>query len=210
AVTPGGRRHPAEGPVRRPVMYADAPAGPPGFALRASEALGGLSRVWGATLARLEAEHLAGWPLGPGDLADHYAAVERMVPASTPDLSPQAARILARLDALRPLLAQLGASVAPSRLAISQDCRRCGMCLHGCPYDCIFSSAGWVRSARPGFELRAGLRALRVEEDEAGARVRCAAADGALATLAADRVFVAAGALGTPLLLLPSLAGMPR
>jgi choline dehydrogenase-like flavoprotein len=144
-------------------MYADAPAAPPGFALRASEALGGLSRVWGATLARLVAEDLAGWPLTPGDLADHYTAVERLVPASTPDLSPQAARILARLDAARPSLARLRASVAPSRLAISQDCRRCGMCLHGCPYDCIFSSARWVRSSRPGFELRAGIRALRVE-----------------------------------------------
>jgi choline dehydrogenase-like flavoprotein len=176
--------------------------------LRPSHAIGGLSRVWGATLGRFDHEDLRDWPISLADLSAHYAAVESMLPVmDEADLpaSPQAKQILARWDVAPTAMAALGARATPARLAVDRDCRRCGLCLHGCPYNYIFSSAPWALTKRACFTYRPGLRVLRVEESRTGAHALCLAMDGTAISLAADRIFVGAGALGTPRLILASL-----
>ncbi len=193
---------------------------PNDFALRPSHALGGLSRVWGATLARLGASDLVDWPFSAAELAPHYDEVERLIPmmtgarlatsiiADAPEpkfpLSPQAAVILDRWQKHQARLAELGASVTPARIAVARGCRLCGMCLHGCAYGQIFTSADWVRTEHRGFTYRAGLRALRIEEDKDIVRVSCATSDAGYVTFSADRLFLAAGVLGSTRLVLAS------
>ena len=187
---------------------------PKGFGHRPTQALGGLSRVWGAALKRFLPQDLALWPIPSGALDRHYAEVENLLAASLRNasldmalpLSPQAQKLLDRWQTRQAELAELGMTVSPSRLAVSHRCRLCGMCLYGCPYGYIFSSDELVRNFRdhPNFEYRPGLRADRLEEHECGGEVICVGNDGTRTTISADRIFVAAGVLGTPRLMLAS------
>lgn len=187
---------------------------PKGFGHRPTQALGGLSRVWGAALKRFLPQDLALWPIPSGALDRHYTEVENLLAVSlqntSPEvplpLSPQAQMLLNRWQTRQAALAELGVRVSPARLAVSHRCRLCGMCLFGCPYEYIFSSDALVRNYRDhrAFEYRPGLRADRLEEHDGGGQVICVGDDGARTTVLADRVFVAAGVLGTPRLILAS------
>ena len=193
---------------------------PRDFALRPSHALGGFSRVWGGTLSRLDSEDLEDWPISTADLVYHYDKIQELIPMMGGDrsalceqhenslsdfpLSPQAARVLSRWKRNAGALNALRAQVTPGWLAVHPDCRLCGNCLHGCPYGYIFSTTEWVRSSRDGFLHRSGLRAVHLEENGSKARVHCTTEDGAITSLSADRIFVAAGVLGTSRLILAS------
>ncbi len=187
---------------------------PKGFAHRPTQALGGLSRVWGAALKRFLPQDLAIWPIPSGALDRHYTEVENLLAGSLQNashemalpLSPQAQKLLDRWQTRQAALTELGVKVSPARLAVSHRCRLCGMCLYGCPYEYIFSSDALVRNYRDhrAFEYRPGLRADRLEEREGGGQVICVGDDGTRTTISANRVFVAAGVLGTPRLMLAS------
>ena len=187
---------------------------PKNFGQWPSQALGGLSRVWGAALKRFDAQDLASWPIPLGTLERHYAAVEGLFAqtlrsVSVNDalpLSPQAHNLLSRWQAHQSALRKLGVKVLRASLAVSDRCQLCGMCMHGCPYGYIFSSADLVRLYKDhaAFAYRAGHIAERVEQDENGARVLCVDDHGRSTTISADRVFVAAGVLETPRLMLAS------
>jgi choline dehydrogenase-like flavoprotein len=93
-----------------------------------------------------------------------------------------------------------------------ENCMRCGSCLQGCPTNAgkstlnTYIQPAWVRGA---LELRAGCTVTRVlvEDDGAGLRatgVEWIGPDGRPESAEADTVVVAAGALGTPGLLLRS------
>ena len=187
---------------------------PKGFAHRPTQALGGLSRVWGAALKRFLPQDLAIWPIPSGALDRHYTEVENLLAGSLQNashemalpLSPQAQKLLDRWQTRQAALTELGVKASPARLAVSHRCRLCGMCLYGCPYEYIFSSDALVRNYRDhrAFEYRPGLRADRLEEREGGGQVICVGDDGTRTTISANRVFVAAGVLGTPRLMLAS------
>lgn len=191
-------------------MYAtSAVAGdrlPDNFGQWPSRAVGGLSRVWGATLKRLGTQELREWPLAAQALTPHYAAVEELLGSGGPPMSVQASALLARWREQDAAMTALGARAVPSSLAVSPDCRVCGMCLYGCPYGCIFSADMLVRRfrEREGFVYRGGLQARRIAAMPRGVRVTATQADETELTIEADRVFVAAGVLGTARLMLRS------
>ena len=208
-----------------PVEATFAEAG--GVALRSSRAIGGLSNLWGAAVLPYRQQDMAGWPITAGDLAPHYRAVAALMPIcgptdalsplfpafAAPDhpalaASPQGGALLRRLADQRDALSRTGCFAGAARVAVRPACHHCGLCLHGCPWNHIFSSrsalAGLARSAR--FEHRPGgvVRAFR--EDQAGVVVHLAAG----AELRAERLFIAAGVLETARILLASHPDNPE
>ena len=192
-------------------MYAraDVAGTPRDFGHWPSRSLGGLSLVWGATLKRFGPRQLAGWPVSAEDLAPHYAAAEALLGPHANALSGQAKGLLQQWNAHGAELAALGAAAAPADLAVSPDCKLCGMCLHGCPYGYIFSAADMVRrfQSHPRFTHLGGVKAERLASQDDGAEVTLIHADGGQKVLRADRIFVAAGMLGTARLMLKSFFG---
>src|SRR5205085_2981652 len=81
--------------------------------------------------------------------------------------------------------------------------------LYGCPYGHIFSAGDLVRrfQAQERFTYLGGLTAQRLVSRADGAEVAVARADGTEKILQADRIFVAAGMLGTAQLMLKSFFG---
>jgi choline dehydrogenase-like flavoprotein len=189
-------------------MYArqDVANPPRNFGQWPSQSLGGLSRVWGATLKRFGPQQLSAWPVTAQDLAPHYDAAERLLGPHGAVLSKQAQGLLFQWKVHAGDLAEMGITVAPASLAVSPDCKLCGMCLYGCPYGYIFSSGDLVRrfQSQERFTYLGGLKAQRLESRTDGADVIVTQADGAQKILQADRVFVAAGVLGTARLMLKS------
>lgn len=194
-----------------------------GVTLLGSQARGGLSNVWGAALLPLSVRDMAGWPLAPAALAPHYAAVLRWLPhAQHPDglsaeyplhsaehrplqLSAQARALLADLHGAQVALNTVGVCFGQARLAVS-ECIYCGQCLHGCPYQRIYSSAQSLQELQqhPDFNYldRTQVRAL---EERADRVVLHTGRTDEHAQIHARRVLLGAGVLPTAQLLLPLL-----
>ena len=190
-------------------------------ALRPSFAKGGLSNGWGAAVLPYRDEDMDAWPIRAGDLAPHYAAVAQMLqvagrkddlatifpayahPADRPlPASTQAVRLLDRLSKRRETLRSMGVHFGTASQAVTDGCRQCTMCLHGCPYRLIFSADQAVDAlvASGGLEYRPGVLASRFEEDGTGVAVHT---DGGV--VRGDRLFVGCGVLPTTLLAARSL-----
>lgn len=197
-----------------------------GSTLRPSFALGGLSNAWGAAVLPYRASDLSDWPIGLDDLAPHYREVAAFMPIAgrkddlqalfpVPDmsrsrslqLSTQAEALLDRAAQKRAALARMGVTIGAARQAAAADCRRCGLCLHGCPYEYIFKASQVVAEmlGRPGFAYRPGLKAVALQENGSGVRLTCRREDGSVEEMAGERLFVAAGVLPTAGLVLPAV-----
>ena len=171
-------------------------------------------------------QDISDWPIRADDLAPHYRAVAEFLPIAggADDLdkvlpafqiegqnriqpSVQAEALLARLCAKRESLARTGIFAGGARQAVDTSCRRCGMCLHGCPFGLIWSARDTVKDLRanPDFTHQPGALASHVEEDPVGVTVHLE--DGT--AIKADRVFLGAGVLETARILLKSGIG-PR
>lgn len=198
----------------------------PGLELKPSYALGGLSNAWGSAVLPYTAADMAGWPIGPDDLAPHYRAVSGFMPMSgeaddlqrlfpavdvqalTPlPASAQAEVLLARLKSRAAALAREGVVAGRARQAVATGCVRCGLCLQGCPYRLVFNAGDAVTAlrGRAGFEYRGGLRAVRFGEDADGVRVAVRDSSGTTSEIQGERLFVATGVLPTAQLVLSSL-----
>ena len=189
-----------------------------GLELRSSRAVGGLSTLWGAAVLPYAARDIANWPVRIEELAPHYRQVAGLMPVSgrVDDLqavlpgfsmagarqiapSVQAGVLLDRLGRVRDHLAAQGIFAGAARHAVS-DCKRCGLCLHGCPYGFIWSARAAIGSLiAKGMTHRTGV-VLRVEEAGAGVRLHLAGGE----VVAGARVFVAAGVLETARILMAS------
>ncbi|HQU69305.1 MAG TPA: FAD-binding protein [Albidovulum sp.] len=197
--------------------FADAPGW---MALRASRAAGGLSNLWGAAVLPYGEKDMAGWPVTTEDLAPHYHAVaEFLSVAGIPDTleplfpslpmagrgaiepAPQAKELLRRLDGKRAALAAMGVHGGQARQAVDASCRRCGLCLHGCPYRLIWSAADTLADLlwHPGFTYRSGAVVKRITEAEG---VTLHLEDGTEIT--GTRAYLGAGVLETARILLAS------
>jgi choline dehydrogenase-like flavoprotein len=156
-----------------------------GIALRSSRAQGGLSNLWGSAVLPYRQSDLLDWPITDADLAPHYRAVAAFVPMAGTDTldalfpvlpmagrgaiapSRQAAEILNRLARAGPARRADGVWVGPARQAVSTGCHQCGLCLHGCPYDLIWSARQTlaILRRRAGFSYRPGPAVTTVAEE---------------------------------------------
>ncbi|NEX92227.1 GMC oxidoreductase [Caulobacter sp. 17J65-9] len=203
-----------------------------------SFALGGLSRLWGASVLPYGDEDLDGWPLGSADLAPHYAAalgltglsaarddLEVLFPLHvepTADLpaSGQAQALLGRLRKHARALRGQGIWFGKARLAVkgpqapADGCRLCGLCLYGCAYDQIYAANTTVTdlTARaPGFRYLPGQVVRRLVEKDGRVEIHTVSREGGEnAVFQASRVLLAAGVFSSTRILLESLGAYGR
>jgi choline dehydrogenase-like flavoprotein len=125
-----------------------------------SLAKGGLLNAWGASMLPFRQEDIEGWPITIKDLEPHYKAVLSLMDNSiTKDslnaifptysggnqpllMCRQASFFLQDLENNKEILKSRGFFFGRSRLAVrfreEPKCAYCGLCLYGCPYDCIY------------------------------------------------------------------------
>ncbi len=189
------------------------------FEVTGSLAIGGFSAIWGAGLGLYDAEDLAGFPLGPPDLAASYRRIARRMGVSgfVPDdlatdldaeiggqpplpLAENARRVLARYEGRRAALERLGLRIGRPRIAVLSQpfagrgkCELCDACLWGCRHGAIWSASYDLATlaAHPNLEHRPGVVVERIESSGAGWHVVA----GGGVTLRAPRVVLAAGTL---------------
>jgi len=207
-------------------------------ALSASVASGGLSNIWGAAILPYREHDIADWPLKLGDLLPHYRAVSRLTSCTGDvgdplgelfppvaekfeplELSRQGAGLLRDLNRSRAALVRDGVHFGKARLAMRTSpahgggCRYCGFCMHGCPYDVIFSSAqpfaDWI--ARGQIDYRPGHVVRRFTERDGAVEVEYDTPGGTGGRLTFSRLFVSAGIVPTTKIALASLGayGVP-
>jgi choline dehydrogenase-like flavoprotein len=203
-----------------------------------SLAKGGLSNVWGSSLLPYRQEDIEDWPVRIEELAPHYRAVMDFVPGTavkdgleeilpsystqTNPLEPsrQGRALLDDLEANKAPLRRSGIFFGRSRLAIRakgddarRDCAYCTLCLSGCPYGLIYSSAqtveDLVRSGKVRYFQDRLVEKLEQHGDEVVVTGRDLAANSPF-SLRANRVFVAAGVLPTAKIILNSLQVFDR
>jgi choline dehydrogenase-like flavoprotein len=203
----------------------------PEVAARPSYALGGLSNVWGAGVVPYTDRDLEGWPIGAADLAEGYRAAFALMPqaaeedelaeryplpaAPGPPLlrSDAAARLLARLRARATRRTNTRYHFGGSRLAVRTahpapelGCCYCAHCLDGCPYGHIYNAAQTIEGLRDSgrIDYRPGMHVDRLHEAEGEVVIEAtplAPGNGSALTLRAHRVFLAAGALASTIIL---------
>jgi choline dehydrogenase-like flavoprotein len=206
-------------------------SGAPGF--NHSLAKGGLSNVWGSSLLAYRQEDISDWPIRVDDLEPHYRAVLEFVPCTAieddleeilPSYSSQSnplkpslqgEALLADLGMRRETLRKSGILFGRSRLAIHatgenvrSECVYCALCLSGCPYGLIYSSADTLDELIKSGSVKY-LREHLVEEfQQVGDEVLVTGrnlADQTRFSHRARRVFVGAGVLPTAKIVLNSL-----
>ncbi|HXW80109.1 MAG TPA: 4Fe-4S binding protein, partial [Acidimicrobiales bacterium] len=192
-----------------------------------SGAYGGFSNVWGAQVMAFTPATFADWPVTATDMEPHYKAALAEIPYAAeedalaghfplianagplPPLAPRTRSVLTAASRHRRRLDRLGVVVGRARLAFDSDrCIRCGLCMTGCPYSLIYSSSQtFDRLRRDGrIDYRDNLLAVDVGQDAEVAYVVARQLGSATAhRFEAERVYVAAGALGTTRLVLGSL-----
>jgi ferredoxin len=192
-----------------------------------SGAYGGLSNVWGAQVMVFTAATFSQWPVDAGEMEEHYRAVLDAIPYAgeedalarrfplvgkadpLPELAPRTKMVVKAAERHQSTLEDLGVLVGRARLALNAPaCVRCGLCMTGCPYSLIYSSAHTFDRLRQmdRIEYHDGLLAFEV--GQSGDTPYVLARDlktGTVHRFDADRVFVAAGAFGTTRLVLNSL-----
>jgi len=198
-----------------------------------SMARGGLSTVWGAALSPYCAKDIEDWPIELKDLEPHYRAVlkfvpstgavdslEQILPAYTDQLDPllpsrQACDFLADIRSHHEKLAKAGITCGESRLAIAASgdskrhaCVYCGLCLYGCPYSLIYSSATTLdqllETGKVHYIKDHVVERLEQDGDRVTLHARSALTSN-LVEFHAERVFVGCGILPTAYLVLNSL-----
>jgi ferredoxin len=115
-----------------------------------SFARGGFSNVWGAVIQRFPPDEFRRWPLTLHQISPHYSAVQDLMCSSSGPLvrpSAQARAFYTDLARNRLELERYGIRFDYASLAVrssdsdlEKSCRRCGLCLYGCPYDSIFAA----------------------------------------------------------------------
>lgn len=202
-----------------PIAWAEPAAadGPP-MPLFRGRLVGGTTAINTKVALRPSAEDYGKWheaagllnddgePFGEADLLLHLERVERRLGVRVRDDWQQCVKTVA------PAFSRLGAELESVISYTDENCMRCGSCLQGCPTNAgkntlnVYIQPAIVNS---GLELvaDADVRRILIEDHGTGPEatgVEYAGADGATHSVHADIVVVAAGALGTPGLLLRS------
>ena len=197
-----------------------------------SGAYGGFSTVWGAQIMPFSERTFDCWPITRAEMEPSYrTALDEMTLAGEEDdlaevfpliaparrLPPPADRtdrVLGRYRSRRPLVQSYGITLGRARLAFrSDECTRCGLCMTGCPHELIYSSSHTFDRLRAQGRITYRPEMLAVHLDERDGQPQAVVRDtksGRLETIAADRIFVACGGIGTTRLVLGSLGILDR
>jgi len=207
------------------------PVGPANSSV-VSGAYGGFSNIWGAQIMPFSKGTFDRWPISLAEMESHYhtALCEMTLAGDEDDLSElfplmvaarrlppladRSERVLDRYQQRRALVRSHGITIGRARLAFrSDECTRCGLCMTGCPQELIYSSSHTFDRLRSEGRIayRPNMLATRLEEiDGAPSAVVRNTSTGQLEHIAADRIFVACGGIGTTRLILGSLGGFDR
>jgi choline dehydrogenase-like flavoprotein len=173
------------------------------------------------------------WPIRRSDMEPHYREIARRIPYSgeaddleesfplmgpadtLPDVAYRTAVVLRRYERRRIAVRRHGVVAGRARLALSGSaCRRCGLCMTGCPYQLIYSASQTFDElrARGRVSYRSGMRVYRVAEHADGRVAVYATESGATEPqmFIADKVFIGAGAIGTTRIVANSLGLVER
>lgn len=199
----------------------------------ASLAKGGFSNVWGSAMMPYHPDDMSGWCIRADELEPHYRRVLSEVPVAAvrDDLeelfpiqkdsfhplrkSRQAETLYLNMERHRKALGERHIRFGHSRLAVEADpksskggCRYCSMCLYGCPYGLIYTTAEsidrWVSEGRLDYKGDHVVHRLREEGEEVvveGVGRR----DGQAFSLKAGRVYLATGPLSSARIMLESM-----
>lgn len=198
-----------------------------------SFAKGGLSNLWGRLMMPLCREDMKDWPIPEGALDKYYSRVleyvplagrkdrlEQLLPLYTTnpghmELSGQAEKLDKHMNRHAEALEEQGFSFGQSRLAACFDgslkrsdmCRRCGLCLYGCLYENLYSSAWTVEDLclNEKFTYLSGNLVDHIEKDQDGLIIHSLRdTDGTPVTFKADKVFLAAGSVASTRIVMKS------
>ena len=192
-----------------------------------SSAYGGFSNVWGSQIMPFTSAAFESWPVNATTMRRHYEAILHQIPFAgeeddlaarfplmrppipLPSMSPRSLDVINAYERHRSRLNDRGITIGKARLAFDAGkCIRCGMCMTGCPYGLIYSTAQTFDALRHAGRVafNGGLLALKVIEEANRVRVITKeVATGQIRPFEADRVFVACGAIGTTRLVSNSL-----
>jgi choline dehydrogenase-like flavoprotein len=198
-----------------------------------SHALGGLSTAWGANAIPFLEQDISDWPIELEELTPYYSSVFGFVNLSAREdrltqlfqlhtaqyhpLKPsrQAEVLLAELERNRERLTQYGFEFGQSRLAVraypkgrDAGCVYCGLCLYGCPYGLIYSSAQSLPELQqfPNFKYVPGHYVERLVESSSVVTIHTRrVSDGEPEQFSAERVFLGCGTVSTTKIILESL-----
>ena len=192
-----------------------------------SGAYGGLSNVWGSQVMVFTPATFAQWPISAVEMDHHYRKILAAIPyageadalaehfplvgnaSPLPQLAPRTLAVIDRAERHRATLRRNGVVVGRARLAFdSASCVRCGLCMTGCPYSLIYSSAHTFDRLRADgrVDYLDGHLAFEIGQDDQSPYVFARRLnDGTIHRFEADRIYLACGAVGTTRLVLGSL-----
>lgn len=198
-----------------------------------SFARGGLSNLWGRNMMPLCRDDMQDWPLPSEALDSYYSQVLEYVPlagrrdrldqllplhTSNPGsmkLSGQADKLDKYMHRHTVDLEERGFSFGQSRLAAcfdgswkqSDKCRECGLCLYGCVYNDLYTSA-WTLDElcrNENFTYLSGYVVDFIEKTQNDLAIHATKNDDGSSTIfKADKVFLAAGSVASTRIVLKS------
>jgi len=207
-----------------------------GVNTKASMGKGGLSAVWGAAVMPYRQADLTDWPITSADLAPGYRAVLDFMPIAqahdgletdfpifkatqAPPLSLQGAALWRKMCSHEQDLKSRGINIGRARLAVDfsgvaapGSCALCGLCMYGCPYGLIYSSAQTVDAMLEdhNFQYLAGQVVTRIDETSQEVRIDTTTSGGISNTFICERMFLGAGVLPSTALMLQTLDAFGR
>ena len=192
-----------------------------------SSAYGGFSNVWGSQIMPFTTAAFESWPVNAATMRCHYEAILRRIPfageeddlaarfplmrppAPLPSMSPRSLKVLNAYEKNRSRLNDRGITIGKARLAFdAKRCIRCGMCMTGCPYGLIYSTAQTFDALRRASRVTfySGFLALKIiEQANQVVVITREITTNRMRRFEADRVYVACGAIGTTRLVANSL-----
>jgi choline dehydrogenase-like flavoprotein len=201
--------------------------------VRSSLGRGGLTAVWGATVGTAVPKDIADWPISFADLEPHYRELDEVMSVASPPgemrgifpmdigspptfpLGMQGQALLDRLKQHSDELVRDGIHVGRAKVAVGPKysldglgCTPCGLCMHGCPNQAIFSAAYLLDAlrGRPGVQYQSNI--LAESFNETGDRVDVRVKDlgsGARTTFTFDRLFIGCGVINSTAIVARSL-----
>ncbi len=190
-----------------------------------SMAKGGLSNVWGGAVLPYSDDDLRAWPVKPKDMEASVRAVLKAMPVFGGQddleeffpsygtlrelpLGSQSTALYADLKLHRAELRNAQIYFGKARVALQDGCVFCGLCMHGCPHDVIYSTRHTLRQmeASPGFKYEGGVIVERIEEGGGGVKIiGRRAAGGERVEFQGKKAFLACGVINTLKIVLASI-----